>query len=186
MDWTTLLAEQLDWHWQAQARPRLDGLTDAEYRWEPVKGCWSVRPRVDAVTSPVGSGAFVIDYEFPEPSPPPVTTIAWRLGHIIVGVLGERNARHFDGPPVSYADFDYPGTAGQALDVLDDHYARWIAGVRALDAAGLARPCGEWGFEKSSLAELVLHINREMIHHLAEVALLRDLYARSDLERSDQ
>jgi hypothetical protein len=27
------------------------------------------------------------------------------------------------------------------------------------------------------MAELVLHINREAIHHGAEVALLRDLYA---------
>jgi hypothetical protein len=26
------------------------------------------------------------------------------------------------------------------------------------------------------MAELVLHINREMLHHGAEVALLRDLY----------
>jgi len=25
-------------------RPRLDGLTDEEFFWEPVPGCWSVRP----------------------------------------------------------------------------------------------------------------------------------------------
>ena len=41
------------------------------------------------------------------------------------------------------------------------------------------------------MAELVLHINREMIHHLAEIALLRDLYVwsgpeQTDPERSDQ
>ena len=29
------LADQLDWHWQHHARPRLDGLSDAEYLWEP-------------------------------------------------------------------------------------------------------------------------------------------------------
>ena len=28
----------------------------------------------------------------------------------------------------------------------------------------------------ASMAELVLHINREMLHHGAEIALLRDLY----------
>ena len=28
------------------------------------------------------------------------------------------------------------------------------------------------------LAALVLHVNREAIHHGAEIALLRDLYAR--------
>lgn len=179
MDWTTALAEQLDWHWREQARPRLDGMTDAEYLWEPVEDCWNIRPRAEAVAMPVGSGDFIIDFAIPEPSPPPVTTIAWRLGHVIVGVLGERNARHFDGPPVSYPDFAYSGTADGALTVLDDVYARWIDGVRSADATRLAAPCGEPGWEESPLADLVLHINREMIHHLAEIALLRDLYARS-------
>jgi hypothetical protein len=30
------------------------------------------------------------------------------------------------------------------------------------------------------MAELVLHINREMLHHGAEIALLRDLYLWRD------
>lgn len=183
MDWTTALAEQLDWHWQAHARPRLDGLTDAEYRWEPAPGSWNVRPRAEARTQPIGSGEHVIDFEMPEPSPPPLTTIAWRFGHILVGVLGDRNARYFGGPAVSYPDFDYPGTAARALAILDDYYARWIAGVRALDDSTLVSACGEPGWEEYPMADLVLHINREMIHHLAEVALLRDLYCR--LGRSD-
>ena len=61
---------------------------------------------------------------------------------------------------------------------LDDAYARWASGVRGLDAAGLARPCGpaEGAFADYPLAALVLHINREAIHHGAEIALLRDLY----------
>src|ERR1035437_9105289 len=45
VDWNNQLAEQLDWHWRVQLRPRLDGLTDDEYRWEPVPGAWNVRPR---------------------------------------------------------------------------------------------------------------------------------------------
>ena len=47
-----------------------------------------------------------------------------------------------------------------------------------LDAAALARPCGpaEGPFAAYPMAALVLHINREVIHHGAEVALLRDLY----------
>ena len=39
IDWTGQLVEQLEWHWHGQLRPRLDGLTDEEYRWEPVAGC---------------------------------------------------------------------------------------------------------------------------------------------------
>ncbi len=178
MDWTTSLAEQIDWHWQHQARPRLDGLTDREYRWEPVADCWNIRPRSEAVAMAVGIGDTVIDFALPEPTPPPVTTIAWRLAHVIVGVLGERNARHFGGPPVSYQEFAYPATAEPALTLLDENYDRWIRGVRGLSPEDLVAPCGEPGFEQSPLADLVLHIHRELIHHLAEIALLRDLYLR--------
>jgi len=44
IDWNAELISQLDWHWQHQLRPRVDGLTDEEYFWEPVPGCWSIRP----------------------------------------------------------------------------------------------------------------------------------------------
>jgi hypothetical protein len=30
----------------------------------------------------VGAGAFTIDFAMPQPDPPPVTTIAWRIGHM--------------------------------------------------------------------------------------------------------
>jgi hypothetical protein len=179
MDWTGQLVEQLDWHWRARLRPRLDGLTDDEYRWEPVKGCWGVRRRADAAESVAhGAGEFVIEYEFPEPDPPPVTTIAWRLGHIIVGIFGARSAGHFGGPPCDYDSFRYAGTAAEALSQLDDAYARWIEGVRGLDEARLARPSGpaEAPYAERPMAALVLHINREAIHHGAEICLLRDLY----------
>ncbi|MGE5135658.1 MAG: DinB family protein [Gemmatimonadota bacterium] len=182
MDWNTELAGQLDWHWQQQLRPRLAGLTDDEYFWEPAADCWSVRPRGQG-SAPVqaGSGGFTIDFAFPEPDPPPVTTIAWRLAHIIVGVFGMRVAGHFGGPPAGYQTFEYAGTADGALAQLDEQYAAWQAGVRGLGEDGLARPCGpaEGPFGDRPMAALVLHINREAIHHGAEIALLRDLWLRT-------
>lgn len=180
IDWNAALHEQLDWHWQHHLRPRLAGLTDAEYFWEPVPGCWNVNPRGTS-TAPmaVGAGEFTIDFALPEPEPAPVTTIAWRLGHIIVGVLGGRVASHFGGPAMDYDTFAYAGTAEEALAQLDEVYRAWSEGVRGLGAEGLARPCGpaEGPFAASPLSDLVLHINREAIHHGAEVCLLRDLYA---------
>jgi hypothetical protein len=181
IDWTAELAEQLDWHWTNQARPRLNGLTDDEYFWEPVKDSWSVRPRGESTAQmAAGAGDLTVEFAFPQPTPAPVTTIAWRLAHIIVGVLGMRNASHFGAPPTSYDTFTYAGSAGEALKQLDEAYQNWIAGVRGLDADGLARPCGpaEGPYAESPMAMLVLHINREMIHHGAEIALLRDLYLR--------
>jgi hypothetical protein len=178
-EWTSLLVDQLEWHWQGQLRPRLQGLSDDEYFWEPAPDAWNVHPR-GASSAPVqaGSGAFTIDFAFPEPDPAPVTTIAWRLGHLIVGVFGARVAGHFGGPPVDYQGFDYAGTAAEALRQLDAGHDAWVAGVRGLDAAALQRPVGpaEGPWSEHSMAELVLHINREVIHHGAEIALLRDLY----------
>ena len=179
LDWTEQLLAQLDRHWQSQLRPRLRGLTDDEYLWEPVPGAWSIRPRAEARTAmAAGGGELVADFEIPEPVPAPVTTIAWRLGHVIVGIFGARNAAHFGGPPMDYFSIEWPGGAKSALAMLDDGYARWVDGVRGLDDARLAAPVGEaeGDFAAHPYAALVLHINREAIHHLAEVALLRDLY----------
>jgi hypothetical protein len=179
MDWTSLLLEQLTFHWDNQARPRLDGLTDEEYFWEPVPGAWSIRPRPEARTAmAAGGGALVADFEYPEPVPAPVTTIAWRMGHVIVGVFGARNAAHFGGPPMAYSSVDWPGDAQSALAMLDEVYAGWVGGVRNLDEAKLVEPVGESEGEYAAYpyGALVLHINREAIHHMAEIALLRDLY----------
>ncbi len=57
------LASQLGWHWEQQLRPRLSGLTDTEYLWEPADGCWSLRAQPD--------GKIVPDWAFPSPEPPP-------------------------------------------------------------------------------------------------------------------
>ena len=71
------------------------------------------------------------------------------------------------------------GTATDALARLDAVVALWVDGVRGLDDAALARPVGEaegpWA--EHPMETLVLHIHREAIHHLAEIALLRDLWA---------
>lgn len=180
VNWNNELVEQTDWYWRNQLRPRLDGLSDDEYFWEPVDGSWSVRPRGTS-TAPItgGSGDFTVDFAVPEPDPPPVTTISWRLAHVIVGVLGMRVAGHFGGPEMDYGSFAYAGTAAEALSQLDEAYAAWVKGVRGLGADGLARPCGpaEGEYADYPMATLVLHINRELIHHGAEIAVLRDLYA---------
>jgi DinB superfamily len=180
MDWNAQLADQLDYHWKVTLRPRLDGLSDAEYFWEPVPGSWSIRRR-EVATTPlaVGAGDYVMDYAMPPHDPEPVTTIAWRLAHIIVACFGTRNASYFGGPPAAYPSWEYADSAAGALRQLDEGYDRWIAGVRSLGDQGLAEPVGmaeAAEYAESPMAELVLHIHREVIHHGAEICLLRDLY----------
>ncbi|RMI34048.1 DinB family protein [Nocardia stercoris] len=186
--WNELLREQLSWHWDTQLRPRLDGLTDAEYFREPVPGCWNVRPRGTG-TAPIqgGAGAMTVDFAYPAPEPAPFTTIAWRLAHVVVGGLAMRNAAHFGRTPTDYLSFDYAPTAAGALAQLDAEYAAWQAGVESLGDAGLTRACGdaEGPFAGRPLGSLVLNINRELIHHLAEVCLLRDLYLHTDRSKEN-
>ncbi|HET8559458.1 MAG TPA: DinB family protein [Marmoricola sp.] len=179
MDLNPLLREQFSMHWQGQLRPRLEGLTDEEYLWEPVPGTWSVRRRgTSPAPAPIGVGAWERDDAPDDPSPAPFTTIAWRLAHMTVEVLAMRSASHFGGPPAHYETWAYAGTAGGALAELDEQVDRWLAGVEALGEDGLAHPCGpaEGPWADAPLTALVLHIHRELIHHGAEVALLRDLY----------
>jgi len=129
----------------------------------------------------VGGAAFTIDYAFPQPEPPPFTTIAWRLGHVIVGVLALRNAGHFGAPAVTYESWEYAGSAATALDQLDTQLAVWLAGLRGLGEAGLRVPVGaKEPYPEAPMADLVLHIHRELIHHLSEVCLLRDLYLHTN------
>lgn len=176
-------ADQIEWHWTHQLRPRLTGLTDEEYFFDPTGGsAWTVHPRTEQRTPmQAGSGPFVVDFALPEPVPPPFTTIAWRLAHVVVGVLAVRNHGHFGGPEASYESWAYAGTADEALAQLDREFARWSAGVRSLSEADLARPCGpaEDPHADLPMLALVLHINRELIHHGAELALLRDLHAHT-------
>ncbi|MGW5276843.1 DinB family protein [Streptomyces sp. NPDC004044] len=95
---------------------------------------------------------------------------------------GYRNYRvgwHFGGQDVDSQTFAYAGTADEALKQLDEMYWRWNAGVRELSDADLENP-PTVGPERFPMEGIVLHVNRELIHHGAEISLLRDLYRWQD------
>jgi hypothetical protein len=182
IDWNAEVVDQLDAHWRQQLRPRLDGLTDDEYYWQPVPDCWTISRRGES-SAPIsfGAGEFTMDYAEPPHVPEPVTTIAWRLAHLIVGFATD-NASHFGGPPAKGSTFHYAGTADEALRQLDDAHATWVDGVHSLGTPGLARPQGPTQppeFAAAPMAKLILYTNMEVIHHGAEICLLRDLYLRN-------
>lgn len=171
------LAEQLDWHWSAQLRPRLDGLSDDEYLWQPVAGAWSVHPQP--------GGGYAPDWESPSPKPPPFTNIAWRVCHVWA-VLLQRADFHFGQGVLTFDRLNWPGTAASALDALDYAYATWRSGLEACDGdAWERRRVGPPGTADADYPfwAVVSHVNREVIHHGAEIALLRDLYAASAATR---
>lgn len=172
IDWGFEVLDQLEAHWHGRLRPRLRGLTDEEYCWQPVADCWGL--------SRGPSGEVTMDGVSGDRQAEQVTTIAWRLGHVIVG-LAETSARHLGGPPAELSTFPFAGTAAGALAQLDEEHDVWVAGVRGLGPEGLARPQGPTSgpaFADAPLARLVMYVHMEVIHHLAEVCLLRDLYER--------
>lgn len=175
--WNKELLEQLGFAWNYQFLPRMEGLTDEEYFWEPVASCWNVFRNDD--------GTWAVTWTFPEPDPPPFTTTAWRLVHIAIPIFGQRASNHFGDGTVSLESTPIPGSADEAMALVTEHYTRWRDGVVALGDDGLERPCGpaEGPFKDHPFAALVLHINREFLHHAAEVALLRDLYRDMDRRR---
>jgi len=85
---------------------RLAGLDDDEYFWEPVAGCWSIRRTPDGGWTIDGAGG-----NQPASDPPPITTIAWRIGHIAGMALGGFTNRLFGDGSLTVQDLLLPGHA---------------------------------------------------------------------------
>ncbi len=164
-----VLLGSLDYVW-SRIRERLTGLTEDEYLWEPVPGCWSVRQ--------TSGGGWEIDRPEPEPSPPPVTTIAWRLWHIGSECLAGYTSQGLGPWPLEVRDREWYPSPGPALAALDQAWQALYTGLMSLGEDGLWQPLGTaWEeYADDPWAGLVLHAQDELSHHGAEVALLRDLY----------
>ncbi|MFF5471339.1 DinB family protein [Streptomyces achromogenes] len=159
-------------------------LTDDEYLWEPVPGCWSVRRRADGpgprATSLAGAGDWGRDAAaYPHPWPPPFTTIAWRLSHL--GEMLTLRADHTAGDRrLTRDDYRISGDAATALTAFDSAAEAWRKALlgaddTALDTVGYcAYPYG--GDPEEPFLGIVWWVNQELLHHGAEIALLRDLY----------
>jgi hypothetical protein len=150
---------------------RLLGLTDEEYRWEPVAGCLSIRSgsdgRVRADEAPqVTSGAA------------PFTTIAWRLAHLAGETVSGFTLRLFPGTAATVPD--PPAGADQVPEYLAASYRPWRAGLVSLTDVAWFVPLGPaWApYADATVLDVALHVFDEVVHHSAEVALLRDLFAR--------
>ncbi len=149
---------------------RLDGLTDAEYLWEPVASCMTLRPAAD--------GMFRAD---PRPAaevrPVPFTTIAWRIWHIGADCL--RGYDRFFGEGSQDSDRHlWPSTASEGVQALTDDWSRFRNHIESLGDDRLLQPMGPIAgpYSHESYLLLALHALDEAAHHGAELGVLRDLY----------
>ena len=117
-----------------------------------------------------------------------MTTIAWRMMHIAATGLANRAGAFFGEDPFPDVDMNdpkryptsVPGTAADAVAYLEQTYGAWHAGISSLSETDMARKLGPKGgqYADDTMAGLIVHINREVMHHGGEIGLLRDLYAR--------
>lgn len=159
---------------------RLQGLTDDEYLWEPTAGCWSIRDREHCQTNkPFGKGEWVMDFDRPEPSPPPLTTLAWRVCHVTNGLL--HRADYTTGTrSLAPNEYEIQPTAQKAVSSLATACETWrtvLTGTTDADLDQVGRSQLPWSLDpKLPFIEIVWWVNQELLSHGAEIALLRDLY----------
>lgn len=151
---------------------RLEGLTNEEYLWEPVDETWSARPGPDGRVVVDGAGVREID-------PAPFTTIAWRLWHIAIDCFDDYT-RRFRGD-LSDASPGWTVEAAEAIEILDRRWRVYRSVVAARYWWDQLGP--NWGpWSEHSIADMAMHASNELVHHAAEVALLRDLYRASRID----
>jgi hypothetical protein len=162
----------------------VEPLTDAEYFWAPVPDSWSVRRRADGpaprATWLVGAGEWGRDgYRGKEPYPPPFTTIAWRLSHLSE-MLALRADYTAGSRSLTKDTYVISGDANSAVAALMAAVDAWRGTLvqcddTALDTVGYSTfPYGSDAEE--AFIDIVWWVNQEVLHHGAEIALLRDLY----------
>lgn len=127
---------------------RMAGLTDREWSWRPVDADDKI-------------------------------TIRWRLFHIAEVLTQSRNWTWLAvTPPEAKLDNGGADCAQDALASVDSAYAafRELVTFESVDlTAAIGPAAGPYG--SATRRSLVLRITDELIHHGAEAALLRDLYA---------
>lgn len=133
---------------------------------------WSVSvERVEQILAHTGE---------PEPDETPVTTIAWRLGHLHFGFAGQWEWTFGERRQEPKLLVDFTPSPALALERFWAVIDRWRDDVAALtdeqlDTVGFSQyPYGSDPDEP--FIAVLWGANFEFIHHMAEIALLRDLW----------
>jgi hypothetical protein len=162
-------------------------LADEEYLWEPTAGMWSVRRHADGVrgagaTELVGAGEWGRDaaWEHPVPVPPPLTTLAWRLSHL-TEMLALRAEYTAGAHRLTRETHTTPGDAIGAIAAFEAAAQAWREALLAVPDEATLDMIGHSQYPNGSdpedkFLDTVWWVNQEVLHHGAEIALLRDLY----------
>jgi hypothetical protein len=168
---TRLLAEQLEEAYRG-LRERIEGLTDEEFWWEPVRDCWTVRRRPN--------GLWMVDYPDVHPDPPPFTTIAWRLDHLAeCKVMYHEYA--FGAGRLTWPEIDSAHTTADAIAMLERGQRLLMSALDGMADDDLDAPrMTNWGEEWPTWRVLWTMVDHDL-HHGGEIGVLRDLYRERNM-----
>ncbi len=176
-------------------------LTDDEFFWEPLPGCWSLRRSGKCLTpTPFGTEDWVADFDASlveravrGEATEPLTTMASLMWHIasVPGRLVELDflagARSAESGWTSAYIADHPvfTSADEAVQTLR---TGWNALDRALQGSTdeqLERQTRFWGYAgqpgpPAPVYQIVALLLNEISHHGTQVCVLRDLYQALD------
>ncbi|WP_158674625.1 DinB family protein [Streptomyces hoynatensis] len=142
------LTDLFDHVW-GRFRARMAGLGDAEWDWRPTRDAHLGLRR--------------------------------RIAHLTGTLREDRNPVWLGLPPVSppAEPEPEPESARAALAAAELAYARWRGWLAEVPQEALAEPIGAVAgpYGEATRLSFVLHLADELVHHTAEAALLRDLYA---------
>ncbi|MEU6661941.1 DinB family protein [Streptomyces sp. NPDC046821] len=148
---------------------------------EKIAEDWSVSvERVQEVLAHTGQ---------PEPDKVPVTTIAWRLAHLHFDFAGRWEWTFGERRQDPKTLVDFTPSAGLALERFWEVIDRWRTSVGAvteeqLDTVGFSQyPYGS--DPDDPYISVLAGANLEFIHHMAEIAVLRDLWRARFTGRPD-
>ncbi|WP_225823916.1 DinB family protein [Streptomyces naphthomycinicus] len=159
------------------ARQAADGMTVARIAED-----WSVSAeRVEQVLAHTGE---------PEPDRAPVTTIAWRLAHLHFHFAGDWEWTFGERRQDPKQLVDFTPSAVPAVERFWAVIDRWRDSVATvtdeqLDTIGFSQyPYGS--HPGDPFIDVLSGANLEFIHHMAEIALLRDLWRATTAAGSDR
>ena len=181
-------------------------LTDEELLWQPMPGCWTVRPLEETETAtPFVVGTWAADFDadlvmaaIEGKAIEPLTSIAWLFWHVAslpgraaqLNFLGGDHTADSGWTSPYIASHPIFTTAGEAVGSMRAGWRELDAALQSSSDEQLERPVRFWGYggpgPMGTGAQVIASILNEVSHHGTQICALRDLYrlrAGASIER---
>jgi hypothetical protein len=154
-----------------------EGLTNEELHWEPAPNMWGLRKKSELRTPlPLDTPEcdWWLDGIRPRPNPEPLTTIGWRVAHLILGSwnwltsLKELEPRPRPEPGLT-------GDVESLIPLWKSVFDEFVGAAKEFTEAALAAEV-QAGTSRFRRSRIVSHMTLEITAHGAEVGTMRHLF----------